>query len=229
MRANGVDLLAPAAVATALGNLEPDEIYYLAAFHHASEDEIENSATDLERRSFDVHVTGLRNVLKALQAFLKTHGAEGIFDLDLMPLSTAGVECRSSVAGVHQMVVQFANPVTVGGATAFSGTGAVSGFVVSGSTVTVDLTGVVNAQTLVMKLTGVNDGTFSGDVPVAMSVLLGDTTGNGVVNATDIVQVKSQSGQSTTASNFWADVNASGSINASDIGLVRSASGTTLP
>ena len=65
-----VDLLAPAAVETALGNLEPDEIYYLAAFHHSAEDEIENSPADLERRGFDVHVTGLRNVLKALQTFL---------------------------------------------------------------------------------------------------------------------------------------------------------------
>ena len=65
-----VDLLAPAGVETALGNLEPDEIYYLAAFHHAAQDEIESSAAELERRSFDVHVTGLRNVLKALQAFL---------------------------------------------------------------------------------------------------------------------------------------------------------------
>jgi hypothetical protein len=63
-----------------------------------------------------------------------------------------------------------------------------------------------------------------------MGVLAGDTTGNGSVSATDIGQVKSQSGQAVNAVNFRADVTANGgSISASDIGLVKSKSGTQLP
>ena len=63
-----------------------------------------------------------------------------------------------------------------------------------------------------------------------MAILIGDTNGNGTVNATDIGQTKAQSGQAVTGSNFRLDVTVSGgSINASDIGLVKSRSGTQLP
>jgi hypothetical protein len=105
----------------------------------------------------------------------------------------------------------------------------VSGFSVNGATVTVDLMNIANAQTIFVKLTGVNGGTLSGDVPVAMSVLIGDTTGNGVVNATDISQAKLQSGQAVSNSNFRNDVIVNGSINASDVSSVKLSSGTALP
>jgi hypothetical protein len=61
-----------------------------------------------------------------------------------------------------------------------------------------------------------------------MGVLLGDTTGDAVVNSTDIAQTKSQSGQTQTASNFRQDVTADGNINSTDIALVKSKSGTGL-
>jgi len=160
----------------------------------------------------------------------KIHGVAGTFDVDLNPNGTPGVECRSGGAsGVYQMIVQFANPVTVAGAAVTDGSGSVSGFSVSGAVVTIDLTGITNVQTIVVKLTGVNDGTLSGDVPVAMGVLLGDTNGNRAVSASDVAQTKAQSGQTTTAANFRTDVNASGSISAADIALVKSKSGTILP
>jgi len=160
----------------------------------------------------------------------KTHGAAGPFDVDLMPLSTAGVECRSGGAsGIYQMIVQFANPVTVTSASLIGGSGSVSGFSTSGATVTVDLMNITNAQTVFMKLTGVNDGVLSGDVPVAMSVLLGDTSGNGVVNASDVSQAKLQSGQTLSNSNFRSDVNVNGSINATDVSSVKLKTGTALP
>jgi GDPmannose 4,6-dehydratase len=62
-----VDILNPAAVETSLRRSPPDEIYYLAAFHHATEDAIELSAAELLRCSFDVHVLGLLNVLQAME------------------------------------------------------------------------------------------------------------------------------------------------------------------
>ena len=161
----------------------------------------------------------------------KFHGGLGPFDIDLTPNSTAGIECRSGGgAGLYQMIVQFAGPVTVTNATILGGSGAVSGFSHTGGTSTIDLMNVTNVQTLLVKLNGVNDGTLSGDVPVAMSVLIGDANGNGGVNASDIGQVKSLSGQAVTSANFRSDVTASGgTINASDIGLVKSVSGTQLP
>jgi hypothetical protein len=160
----------------------------------------------------------------------KVHGGAGTFDVDLTPLSTAGVECRSGGAsGIYQMIVQFANPVSVTSASLIGGSGSVSGFSVTGSTVTVDLMNITNVQRIFMKLTGVNDGVLSGDVPVAMSMLIGDTNGSGAINATDVTQAKLQSGQPVSGTNFRNDVLANGSINATDIATVKLSSGTALP
>ena len=158
----------------------------------------------------------------------KTHGAAGDFDVPLPLTGNVGVECRSGPAP-HQMIINFAIPVTVASASVTSGSGSVGSFSVSGAVVTVNLTGVTNAQRITVTLGNVDDGTNIGDVPVPMGVLAGDTNGNGTVNASDIGQTKAQSGQAVTGSNFRTDVNLSGSINASDIGLVKSKAGTSLP
>jgi len=162
----------------------------------------------------------------------KTHGAAGDFDVPLPLTGSVGIECRrGSGANLdeHQIIVTFVNPVTVGSASATSGIGSVGSFSVSGAQVTVNLTGVANAQTLTVTLGNVNDGVGFGNVPVSMGLLLGDTNGNGSVSASDIGQTKAQSGQATTGSNFREDVNVNGSITAADVGLVKASAGTGLP
>jgi GDPmannose 4,6-dehydratase len=62
-----IDILEPELVEAELRKSPPDEIYYLAAFHHATEDVIALSAAELLRRSFDVHILGLLNVLQAME------------------------------------------------------------------------------------------------------------------------------------------------------------------
>jgi len=91
--------------------------------------------------------------------------------------------------------------------------------------VTVDLTGVVNAQTITITPFGVSDGTNSGNVSIPKSILAGDTNSNRAVNSTDVSETKSRSGQTTTFSNFRSDVTVNGVINSSDISLVKSMSG----
>lgn len=171
--------------------------------------------------------TGAPLVLSAVSR--KTHTGVGPFDVDLPLAGTAGVECRTGpAAGAHQLVVTFANPVTVGSASLTAGTGAAT-FSVSGAVVTVDLTGVTNAQRIAVTLASVSDGSNVGDISLPMGVLAGDTTGNGTVTASDISQTKAQSGLPVTAANFREDVNANGAITASDIGLVKSQAGMSLP
>ncbi len=157
----------------------------------------------------------------------KTHGAAGDFDVPLPLTGSVGVECRNGPA--HQMIINFAVPVTVSSANVTSGSGSVGSFSVSGAAVTVNLTGVTNAQRITVTLGNVNDGTNLGDVPVSMGVLAGDVNGNGTVNAGDVSQSKGQAGQAVTGANFRSDVNANGSINAGDVALVKGASGTSLP
>jgi uncharacterized protein (TIGR02597 family) len=161
----------------------------------------------------------------------KTHGTAGTFDLDLPLSGTPAVESRQS-GGNHKIVFTFPAPVTVSGVAVTSGTATSSSAMLSdsGTDVTVDLSGVANQQRITATLVGVSDGANTNDVAVRMGILPGDTNGSGGVTASDIGQIKAQSGQPVSASNFRLDVNISGgSINASDIGLVKASSGTSLP
>ncbi|MEY2547242.1 MAG: hypothetical protein QOG48_2359 [Verrucomicrobiota bacterium] len=166
----------------------------------------------------------------------KVHGNAGTFDVDLPLTGSPGIECRSGGANDdYTLVFTFINPLTsVDGARVTSGTGSVSSNNIDSSDAhkyIVNLTGVTNGQTIKVSLTNVHDasGNVSSIVDRSMSVLVGDTTGDGVVNSTDIAQTKSQSGQFVTSSNFREDLTADGNLNSTDIGLVKSKSGTGLP
>jgi plastocyanin len=160
----------------------------------------------------------------------KVHGGAGTFDVPLPLTGNVGVECRSGGGtNDYQMIIDFATSVTVGGAVVTSGTGSVSSFSVSGSEVTVNLTGVTNVQRITVTLMNVNDGTHMGNVPVSMGVLVGDVNGNGAVSAADVALTKSQVGATVSGSNFREDVNANGVINSVDVAQVKSTVGTALP
>jgi hypothetical protein len=163
----------------------------------------------------------------------KIHGSAGTFDVDLPLLGTPGIECRTGgTTGNHTVVVTFDVPVTVSSVSVTpgaGGAGSASGFSVNNTEVTVNLTGVSNAQTLKINLIGVTGGSNSGNVSIPMGVLVGDTTASGAVNSSDIAQTQSQSGQVVTLSNFREDVTVNGEINSSDIAIVQAHSGTGLP
>jgi len=160
----------------------------------------------------------------------KVHGGAGTFDIPLPLTGNVGVECRSGGAtNDYQMIINFATSVTVESAAVTLGTGSVSSFTVSGSQVTVNLTGVTNVQRITVTLHNVNDGTHMGDVPVSMGVLVGDVNGNAVVNASDVALTKSQVGAAVSGSNFREDVNANGVINSVDVAQVKANVGTALP
>ena len=120
----------------------------------------------------------------------KIHGGAGTFDINL-PLTgvgAPGVECRSGGAtNDYQIVFTFPTAITFTGAAVSDGAGTVSNSSGNGTTtVTVDLTGVTNAQRTTLALQGVSNGTGTGDLSVTMGVPVGDTTGNGTVNASDV-------------------------------------------
>src|SRR5205807_6441086 len=104
--------------------------------------------------------------------------------------------------GNHMIVVAFPLPVSVASASVTSGTGSVSSFSVSGNQVTVNLTGVGNAQRIAVTLFNVSDGVNAGDVPVQMGVLLGDVDASARVDSTDVFQVRQQTLQNANSSNF---------------------------
>jgi hypothetical protein len=165
----------------------------------------------------------------------KTHGAAGTFDIPLPINGPAGVECRAPGAGgSYQLVFTFDRSVgAAGNASATQGTATAAAPVMGPNVnqVTVNLTGVTNAQHLVVTLSNARDTSGDTFTPAAarMDVLFGDVGGNRTVNSTDVSQVKLQSGVAVTGSNFRNDINANGAINSSDVSSVKLASGTALP
>ena len=161
----------------------------------------------------------------------KTHGAAGPFDIDLPLTGAAGIESRiPGIGDSHQVIVTFADPVSVAGVSVMSSDGQAAGSASANqSVVTLNLTGVANAQTLGVTLVQVNNGSETANVFVPLGVLLGDTNGNGAVTSSDISQTKGRSGQAIDNTNFRSDVNISGTFTASDISLVKTKAGTGLP
>jgi glucose/arabinose dehydrogenase len=164
----------------------------------------------------------------------KIHGTTP-FDINLPLSGTPGLECRSGGPnGNYTIVFKFAVPVsTVGNGTIAAGTGSISSRAADSTDArqyVVNLTGVTNAQNVTVTLTNVTDGAgnISGSVSATMAVLIGDTNADRFVDAVDVSQTKSQSGNAMNSSNFREDVNVDDFVDAVDVSLVKSKSGTAL-
>jgi hypothetical protein len=164
----------------------------------------------------------------------KVHGSVGLFDIDLT--SGNGVECRSGGAtGNYTLVFTFANALTnVDSASVTSGAGSIASSKIDPADAhnyIVNLSGIPNAQTLRINLSGVSDsaGNFGSLVPAQMGVLLGDVNASRRVDAADVSSVRQQTLQPVTATNFRNDINASGRIDAADVSIARQQTLTSLP
>jgi PQQ enzyme-like repeat protein len=183
-------------------------------------------ATDSKVYAFKVPVAALQ-LISAVSR--QTHGAAGDFDIPLPLSGGPAVECRSGkTSGDYKFIFTFTNDLINGNASISAGVGNVSGApVFSGKTMTVNLTGVANAQALGVSVNGVTDQ-FLQTLPntsVTVNMLIGDTTGNSTVNSSDVGEAKLQTGQVVSASNFRDDVTVSGDINATDVSAVKLHSG----
>ena len=158
----------------------------------------------------------------------KTQGAAGTFKINLPLTGGPGIEDRSG--GPTQIVLTFGASVTLGSNFTLSLSSGSGTATASGDVVAINMTGATNGQVLTATLDDVRDVSSgaSGNYSIEVGVLLGDVTGDGVVNSADVTQVKLQSGQPVTSSNFRDDVNANGAINSTDITLVKLNSGDVL-
>ena len=180
----------------------------------------------------------------------KMHGSTN-YDVALPLTGQPGVECRQAgnpsttsalhradqgiapSSNTHTLIFTFNNNISSGNAEMITGIGNISSVSTSGDkTMTVELSGVVDAQQITVVLKNVTDSVNNqvlADTPVSMIVLLGDTTGNKVVNGTDVSQTKLQSGHQLSQTNFREDVTVSGGINGSDVSAVKLHSGNGIP
>jgi hypothetical protein len=158
------------------------------------------------------------------------HGAAGSFDLPLPLSGTPGMENRRK-NGALTIVLTFDTNIASGTASVTGGVGSVASATVSGNTMTVNLSGVADRQTLtvqVSNVTGSNGGVLaSASVPVAL--LHGDVDATRTVNVVDIAKVKLNSATGTVnASTVRTDLNADGVINVADVALAKLNSGANL-
>ena len=161
----------------------------------------------------------------------KTHGTSGAFDLPIPITGAVGVECRSGGAGMnHQLIVTFPSAVSVGGLSLVSRDNQASGnYTVSDNILTLNLSGVGNAQILQITLNNVTTSSTQGTVSISLGVLLGDSNSDRAVNSGDAQQTRNRSGQTTDGTNFRSDFNTDGTINSGDAFIVRSRSGQSIP
>jgi hypothetical protein len=165
----------------------------------------------------------------------KQHQGAGIYDVVLPLNGSVAIECRSGgSAAIHTIIFNFQNALAnVAGATVSGSNARVahSGIGSDRREYIVTLSEVADAQQITLTLSDIIDSSenFTESVSLNVGFLLGDTTGNGTVNASDIGETKAQSGQPANTANVRQDLNASGQISASDIGIVKSQAGSSLP
>ena len=167
----------------------------------------------------------------------KTHGPAGDFDLPLVldPPGSGTVEPRAG--GPTTLIFTFsdnaaaadgtldANDFTISNATFSSAS-------ISGDTLILNLSAVVNASVVGVSLNGITSISgvnISGDNDLEVRALIGDVSGNGAVNRTDVAQTKFQSGAAATNANFREDVDLSGGIDGTDVSQVKLSVGSAVP
>jgi GDPmannose 4,6-dehydratase len=113
-RQSATDILKRADIFALLERLKPDEVYYLAAFHHSAEDkELEGNDSLLFEKSYAVHVQGLLHFLDAIahvspKTRLFYAASSHIFGVpaeqpqtEATPLNPTGVYGITKTMGIH--------------------------------------------------------------------------------------------------------------------------------
>jgi len=157
------------------------------------------------------------------------HGGNGTFD---MPLSLSGrtIEPRGDGSGNYTIVLTFDQTVDSGNAS-ITGTGSVSSVSFNGNNMIIGLSGVSDEQSVTVTATNVS-GPSTDTLPSAsvdVGFLIGDITGDGLVNVGDTIQVRNHAGADLDNTNFRYDVNIDGLVNVGDTVTVKSKSGDFLP
>jgi len=176
----------------------------------------------------------------------KTHGLAGDFDVNL-PLApaanAAGTEGR--LGGPTRVLLTFSEPIRPadgiltpdGEVTTEVGGVPTGGLIVAlalnpaGDVLTVDLAAVPDPSCLRIVLAGIEDmatNPLAGDNDVHIRVLVGDANTDGVVDNTDVIQVRLQNGLPIAAANYRCDVNVDGVIDNADAIEVRNRRGNTV-
>ena len=185
-----------------------------------------------------VLTTGLTDSARAATAPQMTravsrrlHGAVS-YDIPLPQSGASGIECRQLGTQGVTLVLTFDQPISGGSAAVTAGVATVAAPpTASGSTLTIVLSGVSNAQALTVSVTNVTPtaGGAVGSATVNFRVLEGDVNASGAVSSADVAVVKFNAGRPLDGANFRSDLNNNGAITSGDVVIAKFRAGTTVP
>jgi Dockerin type I domain len=169
---------------------------------------------------------GSRELTLLRAASRKKHGNAGSFDIDLPLTGKPGIECRVGNGGTFLQTIAFTFSEAVTSISGITTTtcGSVNSTTISGSTVTVEL-GHVNCDDsdITVTVPGVIGASGSVDSSATMTLRTGDVNADGVVNRTDLEEIRMNVGRGlVTEDNFRDDITVDGKVNHGDTTLEKS-------
>ncbi|WP_428938072.1 glucoamylase family protein [Fontivita pretiosa] len=192
----------------------------------------ENSRSNFAWDTFKQHAVARQAVASAfpsvtptlLGAASRKTGSMGTVDLPLS-LNDEALAVESRAGGPTQLVLSFGASIVKGSnfnVSLTTPTGGANGIVlnstVSGSSLIIDVSGVADAQTLVVNITDVRhfSDTAAGNYTLRLGVLAGDATGDGRVDTADL-NIVSANWQATGATCAQGDFTSDGMVNSRDL------------
>jgi len=229
--------ITPAAVVTTLAGLartfdNVDGTGSVARFRAMDSIAVDGAGNLYVTANQAVRIGALPVTLTDAKAVIRDQGFSGMLPINLALAGEPTVECRrGNIIGAHALVFTFVRDIMNADVSVTSGVGRpVGNSAISANQLSVNLTGVANAQMLTISLSRIVDmqGQSLPDADVTLGFLLGDTNGDTVVNASDLSQTNARVGQVVTEANFRSDVDADSAIKRRDAALVSSQLGTAI-
>ncbi len=157
----------------------------------------------------------------------KVQGAAGAFDVPLALGGPGTIEPRLN--GPDTLVFTFSEPIkaaagTLGAPNFMIGNGAFASASLSGNTLTLSLSGVVDQSVVSVALNALTDlagNALAGVSTLNIQALYGDVNQSGSVSVSDLQGVKNHLLQPVDATDYLFDVNGSGAIGVSDLQAVK--------
>lgn len=159
------------------------------------------------------------------------HAGAGVFDLPLDLSGAPTVEPRRRPDGTFTIVLTFDRPIVSALSSLTAAFGTISATEFSGDTMILTLSGVLDAQALMLNVAGVEpeEEGIDGSGSIIFKVLQGDANGDGSVSQADVDEVKAKLSRAVNADNASRDVNASGTLNTGDVLVTKSRLGNSSP
>jgi len=147
--------------------------------------------------------------------------------IGLPPGAPVTIEPRMIGSG-HVLVFQFDRAMSATGTVTISPAQGTYFATALNNEILVTLNGIADNQRISVTLTGV-DGVPGDNAAASIGFMVGDVSGNGAINASDINIVKAHLNLPADATNFRYDIDADGAIAPKDVSAVKARSGRMMP